>query len=193
VTVAVILTACGTDGQTTGPPEDTRAEDTVITPDTPTAFPDGTDIATSTDKALVMPNSWVAVAPGDDPFADTTHRINCPEAAYGEPNGYFEVETDKCNYLTVRQAALLPVTANQTIKIVLWHLPLGNTGVAEAKVGIRLGTKTIWEETITLPSPAKVYQESVVLNETVSEGDPVYFHVRNHGNNSWRLLSIELN
>ncbi len=182
--IAAGLNACNTPKVSHDQNEDVNQTVTNITP------PES-EIQKPTEKALVTPNEWSIVSATEDPFGRHEKTSICPSGSYGEENGYFEVETDKCNYLTVTQPALIALDEGETLNLVLWHLPLGGTGVAEAYVAIQIHNRVIWEKAITLPSRALVYQESVLITEPTSTGDPVYFHVRNHGTNSWRLLSIE--
>ena len=48
----------------------------------------------------------------------------------------------------------------------------------------QVNDQLLWEKTIAIPNDAAVYDETISLNKDITEGDTIYFHLHNHGNNS---------
>ena len=128
----------------------------------------------------------------EDPFADRPENPACPASGYAVEDGFFEVETDACEYATFVQPAKLAVSAEQQVRLNFWHSPLSNPEPAQAHVALQLGDQLLWEKTIAIPNDAKVYDEYLTLEKAIEAGELVYFHLHNHGNNAWRLGTIEI-
>ena len=131
------------------------------------------------------------VSADEDPFA--SHRpdeVDC-EVGYAVEIAVFEVETDKCNYGTFAQPILVELDSTDQIRLVIWHLALWATEPAEAHVAIQIGENLIWEAFSPIPGAEEVWDITLDLDAPIPVGTPVYFHVHNHGYNSWRLGLIE--
>jgi len=145
-------------------------------------------------RALVDPTRWVLVDPLDDPFDDRPAIVECPTGSYlaidlaGE--AAFEVETGKCNYLTVGQPSLVEVRAGDRIHLRIWHFDLTAPEAAEAHAAIAMNGGTVWEATVAIPAAGQLISTDWYAAETLSAGTVIHFHLHNHGANSWNLVEL---
>ena len=147
---------------------------------------------TSDAVALINAEQWALVDTESDPFGDRPEAPECPSSGYGIEDGFFEVETDVCHYGTFSQASLLSVSKEASLRLNFWHSPLSNPEPAQAHIAFQVNDQLLWEKTIDIPNDAAVYDETISLNEAITEGDAIYFHLHNHGNNAWRLGTLEI-
>ena len=63
---------------------------------------------------------------------------------------------------------------------------------SQAHVALQVGDELVWESQIPIPSEAEIYRPTWTNDEAVPKETPIYFHLHNHGANSWRLLEIVL-
>lgn len=134
---------------------------------------------------------WQPVAAADDPFDDRPGEVVCPEHGYGTEVTLFEVETEVCHYATFAQPTPVALRAGDIVRTTAWHLTLWAPEPAEAHVAFRLGDGPEWARRIAIPSAEAAYAIELVVDADVPAGTPLYFHVHNHGVNSYRLLEVE--
>lgn len=144
--------------------------------------------------SLVDHDLWTRVNEADDPFGDRPASVYCVDMATkaepltGEPS--YGVDTVDCNYVTVSEPSLVDVAAGEILEVSLAHFELTAPSNSEAHLSVRLGETTLLDKRVPIPSPAAVITERVVATEPVPAGTPVYFHVHNHGENSYALVSV---
>ena len=175
--------------------------------------------------SLIDQHAWVTLEAADDPFAsERPAEIICPPTkALTENFGgvdAFEVDTSGCNYASVGQPSLLPVTKGDTIYLEGWRGATPNRAPAEAHIGITLNGKVLFDKRYPIPWPcsgtfctlacasgegsdAQDYtdppcdrggiQPFVVVEEDAPQGSTIVYHVHNHGNNKYGLIKVELN
>ena len=149
------------------------------------------DEVTRGDLSLVDHAAWELLSEEDDIFQDEANFAQCPSNGFGVEDGFFEVNTDICRYATFRQYALEKIHADETIRFVLWHSPLSSPEPATGHVAISIDEQLYWEKNLEIPGDAAVYDETFELTQAVDKGAPIYLHIHNHGNNSYRLGFIE--
>jgi hypothetical protein len=143
---------------------------------------------------LVTPAAWKPLAASDDPFTDRPAVVSCPSSAAmaevlgGE--GGFSVDTGACNYVTVTQGTRREVLAGELIKVRLWHFELSAPEPAEAHAALLLDGLSILDERIPIPQPGGLITRQLRVTRAIPMGAPVYFHLHNHGANSWSLVEI---
>ncbi len=149
----------------------------------------------SVPSSLVEPEQWQD-SPSRDAFADLRPAdVECDpvRGLYLQRSPWgdrFEINTAWCNYATVEQPLLEPLAAGDTVEVRVWHFDL--TGApAEAYVGVAVAGEIEWERIIPIPSEGGLIAETFEVSEAVEAGTPIQFHVHNHGNNTWELVSIE--
>lgn len=116
--------------------------------------------------------------------------IDCPEGAFGEELGIFEVQTGVCDYLLVYQETLEAISAGDVLSGSLWHQGLDAPSPAVAHAALSIGGEVVWEITANIPSEAEIWSFSVPIESGYPEGSPLSLHLHNHGYNSWRLSEI---
>lgn len=146
------------------------------------------------DIPLLDHTKWTASLPEMDPF-----RVIWPDAARCDGDfawhieqDALEVDTGICTFVTLQQPLLASIKRGDSIKLGLWHVQLSSEIAAEAVVQLRTGTETLWSLTIPLPARANYLEPRFSAPANVAAGVPLYFHVHNHGANSWYLLYLSV-
>jgi len=151
-------------------------------------------VATRARGSLVDWNAWEVVAAPEDPFDDRPPDPSCPTGAYmpeilsGEE--VFSVDTGACSYVTLRQPARRDVARGERLVARVWHFALNAGTSATAHVALRLGDSTVLDETVPIPSEGGLLAIDQPADHAYPEGTPVYFHLHNHGDNSWSLVEL---
>ncbi len=157
----------------------------------------GTPAEEESVRPLAPFSGFLPVGAAEDPFA--AHR---PEAATCNPDGYgvedwsgelgFEVDTGLCPYVTAAQPSASAVLAGDRLRLRLWHNRLLASSPGKAHAAIRIGSHTVFEATVDIPADAGVVVEEVELPFEAPRSTPVYFHLHNHGANTWVLLDLDI-
>ena len=142
---------------------------------------------------LVLPMDWQQVPAPDDPLA--THRppeVSCPLGAWlYEPQG-LEINTAACNYAMFVQPSRVAIVPGARLRASLYHFDLNSNPPATAHVALIVGEAVLWEQEIAIPGKANAYTIDLVPDFTAAAGTPVYFHLHNHGQNTWTLGEVEV-
>lgn len=156
--------------------------------------PDGSVADTVVD--LVEPSSWRAVA-ADDPFAPWREEpTDCsPIAGYYTEEQTLEVDTGRCNFVTLWQPSKIALSAGAVLELEVVHFDLTSESPAEARVAIHVGEPTVdfpsWQQRIAIPGTANTIVDRFTLTRAVPQGTPLWFHLQNHGQNTWRLIRVQ--
>jgi hypothetical protein len=144
--------------------------------------------------SLVDSSAWQVMSAADDPFADRPEDAACPDGAYmpeylsEEP--VFSVDTGGCTYLTARQRSLRHVVAGEKLVLRVWHFALHAGESATAHVAVRIDERTLLDTTVPIPAAGGLLNVEEVAPESITEGAAVYFHLHNHGDNSWSFVEL---
>ena len=144
--------------------------------------------------SLVAHDSWEIALAEDDPWSDRPEGVVCPDDAHmpellgAEP--VFSVDTGGCTYITARQPALRDVAKGETIVARVWHFALNAGESAEAHVALRIGDSSVLDQTVPIPSEGGLIARSDVALQAFAAGTPIFFHLHNHGDNSWSLVEL---
>ncbi|TNF28224.1 MAG: hypothetical protein EP329_18255 [Deltaproteobacteria bacterium] len=131
---------------------------------------------------------WVASRPAEDLCTDADHYAEDFAGTYS-----YAIQTGpRCGYVTVVQPSLAGACAGQTLYVWLWHFQLTAPDPGEAHVAVRIGDREVWAATLPIPSESGLFAEEIPLPADVPAGTPVYYHVDNHGSNSYNLLEVSL-
>ncbi len=147
--------------------------------------PPGGDLA---DNAL-----WALLDEADDPLvAHKPEGAVCASDAWYLEGPDLEVFTGDCDYLALSQPLLRDVRRAHTLQVLLWHAPLFDeaSDEAEAHVAVWIGEDPIWEETVGIPSDFGVFNVMIEPARAYRKGEPVIFHLHNHGANTWELSAL---
>ena len=142
---------------------------------------------------LVSGNNWQISSTDQDPFIDSLDtRIPCRETDYGEEYGGVEISTQRCGYLTIEQPSLVAVSIGEDLYVNLWHSTLISSEPSTATLMISLNDQIVWNEEITIPQEANVYEQFIKSPVDAPQGSVIRFHVRNHGANTYTLYQFKV-
>ena len=146
--------------------------------------------------SLVAHDSWSLSAAGDDPFSATRDDyIPCDQTSVAREDiaGFdsVEVKTSPCNYITIQQPMRADLRTGDRVDLRIWHFFLDELPDAEAYVALQAGQQLLWEKYIPLPTDSGIHTDTITVEADVAIDAPVYFHIRNHGRNSWHLLEVD--
>jgi hypothetical protein len=162
-----------------------------------------------------LPGSFLL--PATDPFsALRTPEHYCDDACHfpeflqvGEFS--YTSETGRCNYLTLVQETRQPIRAGDTLFVRLWHFALDSPTGGRAYMALQLGDRMLWDARLPIPcrgglvgfvaggdcidNPNGVDADPAefVADFDAPAGTPIYFHLQNHGANSYNLVEISVN
>lgn len=141
---------------------------------------------------LFDPAAWTEVGNSSaDPFPDRPDEFECSPLGYGLEGTYFEVSTIDCEYGTFQQGLTHGVPAGTLLKLVYWHLDLWAEEAAQGHLALQVNDTLLHEAYIDIPNGAEVYAFEFEAPAVMVEGDMVFFHIHNHGFNSWSLGGME--
>ncbi len=143
--------------------------------------------------ALIDVNSWQYQSAADDSLA--AHRpgtVECPDNSWYNEDGALEVETGFCNYLSVAQPSLAPISAGDTLHLVLWHGNLAFNRPASAHAAITVDGNVVWQANVDIPSDAEIFDLRIPVDFDAPAGSVVEYHLHNHGYNTWTLLKLDV-
>jgi hypothetical protein len=149
--------------------------------------------------SLVELEAWERVADvGEDVFgAERPAGLVCDEVLgisveiLGSER-VLEIDTDFCDYATVRQPSLQALVPGDTVAIRVWHYPLTAPAPAQAHLALAIDGELAWEQHVPSPAEEGFVEGEVAIDRDVPAGTELQFHVHNHGANSYDLLAIEV-
>ena len=140
---------------------------------------------------LTRTMAWQPVSAAEDPLAD--HRpaqVICPLGGWLTEVQGIEVNTVQCNYGMFGQPALVGVAKGARVTGSLYHFDLVAAEPASAHAALLIGDDVVWEQTIAIPGKANAFTIEVTAPAAVPAGTPVYFHLHNHGQNTWTFAEV---
>ncbi len=140
---------------------------------------------------LVTAEAWVQLEAAADPYVE--HRPDPVECGLGGifvEEGELDIDTNLCNYVMIEQPGLAPVRAGDTLTLAMRHFDLTAPEPATAHVALLLNETLAWERTLLIPGPAEVISVDFEAPIDLPEGEPVRFHLHNHGQNTWILTGV---
>jgi len=152
-----------------------------------------------TSPSLVELEAWERVdAVDEDAFgAERPADLVCDEVlgigteTFGG-EAVLELSTDFCNYATLRQPSLRALAAGDTVAIRVWHYDLTAPAPAQAHLALAIDGEVAWEHFVPTPAVGAFVDGEIAIDRDLPEGTELQFHVHNHGDNSYALLSIEV-
>ena len=139
---------------------------------------------------LINHSDWREVPASEDPFADEGIAPNCNPGGALVEGEVFELNTDICPYGTFKQGIKQELKAGDELRFSFWHLALVSSDPAEAHVVLDLGGERLIEERLEIPGQAHVYPVTWTAPSDFAKDTAIYFHLHNHGYNSYRLSMI---
>jgi hypothetical protein len=147
------------------------------------------------EAALEIPaESWTPASVAEDPFVEFAEgRLRCSPFAFRLEANWLEVTTTDCNYATLVYRFPHDVLPGDVITgEVAWATlaslepAVGTLAFATARDGV------VWTHEVSIPGQADIVEVRFTLGQRASTGSALYFHVRNHGYNTWQLSPLTL-
>ena len=147
-------------------------------------------------RIVAEADGWVAVPSSADPFWESYEGdpVVCAADSHGLEEGtdgaWWGIETVTCGYLTLEQPTSSSLCAGDELVLRLWHFNLLDTG-ADFRVALSTSDEPpILDATVPVPASAELVELRALLVDDVPAGEPLRFHLSNHGTNSWGLMDI---
>ena len=143
--------------------------------------------------------AWRETPRADDPFfADVADpSALCPPARIRHhitPDGCAWLDiisSAPCMYVTMDQGLQSAVAKGDRIRVRLWHFPITVPGTFHVRLAIGDPAEVVWEEQVQAPFPdAKLYVDVFDAPADWPAGTPVFWHIQNHGTNSFELVDL---
>jgi hypothetical protein len=143
---------------------------------------------------LAIPaESWQPAVAADDPFAaESAGRVRCSPFAFRLEAGWLEISTTDCNFATLVYRLGADVRAGDVVRgEVAWATlaslepASGTLAFASAELGV------LWTHEVSIPGDAGIVRVELAFPGAAPAGTALYFHVRNHGYNTWQLSPLE--
>jgi hypothetical protein len=143
---------------------------------------------------LVEYDGWERVTdPSVDVFADQR-----PADAVCDDAGWFadpiaqtlEVQTELCDYVTLRQDTLAPLEPGDVVTVFAFHDLLTAPEPAQGYLGIAIDGVIEWEHEVPIPGDAASIEQSFTIDRSLPAGTELQYHLHNHGPNTWELLAV---
>lgn len=147
------------------------------------------------DLLLTSSDDWAGIPEGSDPFwADDSGQstVVCGEQDWHAEDETVEINTTECNYVTLSQPLPVSIKKGDIISFSAWWQTLASEETALAHIEVRIGTWSLLNEQIAIPADADARDLEVAAPKDLASGTPIYFHVHNHGFNSWTLGALTL-
>ncbi|MEL6180357.1 MAG: hypothetical protein AAFS10_15470, partial [Myxococcota bacterium] len=93
-------------------------------------------------------------------------------------------------YVTIRQPILRTLHAGDRLEGRIWHFDLTAPGPGDAYVAYSLDGEIVWESDVRIPSSSGLILPAWEMTRTIPEGTSIYFHLNNHGSNSWSVIDL---
>ena len=143
---------------------------------------------------------WEVVPQDADPFeAEDPDAVEpCSGVAYGPDTTipdelWFDVTTLGCNYLTVRQPAQMEVHAGAWLLVWIFHFSIVATeGTFTLRVAAGDPPVELWSRQEPVPAEGGLYYEWIPIETHIPAGTPIWYHVSNHGQNTWSLIALDV-
>lgn len=149
-------------------------------------------------QSLVTHDAWVATSAAEDPFREERPEdAKCTRVAGFKPELFneepsLELQTAFCSYVTLRQRSQAAIRKGDTLRLRIWHFKLLAGEVAQAHLAIMLGETLLWQTNIPIPSDSKLISERFTAPRDIPKGTPLFFHLHNHGANSYHFLELSV-
>lgn len=144
--------------------------------------------------SLISHARWQELTPVEDPFDDRPEGSTCARGGFMREllgaEEAFSVDTGRCPYVTVTQSMLRDVAPGDLLKVRLWHFELTAPEPAEAHVAVIVDGVAVLDARLPIPAPGGLVASETRVERAIFAGAPVYFHLHNHGTNSWSLVEL---
>jgi hypothetical protein len=139
--------------------------------------------------------AWILGTAETDPFPLRPEGARCgSESVSIEENNtglWYDILTDECDHATVRQTTLAELQSGDTLLVWVWHYAMDHKGGDfHARVALGDPPQVVWENTLPVPAQSGLLYEEITLDSSWPTGSPIWFHLSNHGVNTWSLVEL---
>lgn len=149
-------------------------------------------LAPHTPSTLINPELWRLVGLMSDPFEDRPADVICPARSYQVEFGFFEVDTGSCTYGTFAQPLLIDLEAGDRVRLLMWWYELWAPQPSEGHIALSVGDHVWGGARPPIPGPSGFVEEVIEVPDQIPRGTLVYFHVHNHGYNTWVMAELSI-
>jgi hypothetical protein len=143
-------------------------------------------------RSLVDNAAWQPDAAEDDPLLEhRPEQIECENGWYPESGG-IEVDTEVCNYLSLRQPLLESIEPGDPLHLQLWWQTLASVDPAEGHLALYVDGELLWEELVPIPGDADARSLDFASPLAAPAGATLTFHLHNHGYNTWHFHELSV-
>ena len=183
----------------TPPPEEISPSDVDdTTPEEVDAAPEA-EVAPAAPADLIDNANWELALPAADPWYGDGSKADdelCEPESYqleNTPDGeFFEVDTSFCGYVTFQQDLLADIPEGGLVEVKIGHYPIEDgTGPYLIAVGLGDPGEEVWSTEVVPPADPGVLDGTFTADKAHSAGDPVFWHVSNHGENHWFFVHLK--
>lgn len=132
---------------------------------------------------------FASLDPASDPQADHRPAV-CALGAARIEDATLEFDTNDCVLFWVGVPLVAPVRAGEPLRLVTTHGSLVARVPALAHLRIDLEDEVLVDRTVPIPSTDSIDLENVTPTQPHAAGSLVRVHLHNHGQNTWRLVSL---
>ena len=139
--------------------------------------------------------AWVLGTSETDPFPVGAEGVRCgPESVAieeVEEGLWYDILTDDCDHATVHQTSLEELDSGDTLLVWIWHYAMEHEGGDfHAEVAFGEPPQVVWQTTLPVPAESGLLYEEVTLDTSWPAGSRIWFHLSNHGVNTWSLVEL---
>lgn len=137
--------------------------------------------------------SWLLADPNDDPFSGYADgRVRCTKADFRPEATWLEVTTTQCNYASFVSTFAIAAPAGSVIQGQVAWATLAAIDPAVGTLAFATDSDVLWSHDVTIPGLSDLVAIEFALPDAAPAGSSLFFHVRNHGYNSWQLSPLTL-
>lgn len=146
-----------------------------------------------TDPHIIDVSTWQPGNYTTDPLQDhQPEEIDCNLTSYRVEGSQFEVQTDFCNYAHVEFLATQFIPKGQQVEVLILHSGLWAPEPATAHVALLIGDYVFFDKSSDIPASPEFFYHKEAIPFDIHQGDPIFFHIHNHGANDWKLGYFKL-
>lgn len=139
--------------------------------------------------------AWILGTAETDPFSLRPEGARCGSDSVAieevDTGLWYDILTDECDHATVGQTTLAELQSGDTLLVWVWHYAMDHKGGDfNAQVALGDPPQIVWEITLPVPAQSGLLYEEITLDSSWPTGSPVWFHLSNHGVNTWSLVEL---
>lgn len=142
---------------------------------------------------LLDHTAWAAYPVEQDPLPghQPSEPIDCERnVGWSVERGAVDVDTSQCNYALIAHPALVDVPEGSEIEIEFYYFDLIASEPALAHAALFFDADLQWETHVDIPGLANLQRLRFRTTRALRAGEPIRWHMHNHGQNTWMLGEV---